>query len=67
MWQVLLSKVLKDVGTSIVYGNTFPECSIGIYFSSAICGEGCSNIKCVWKLMFPVCSIGIYFSSALVW
>jgi len=42
VWQVLLSEVLKDVETSNVYGNSFfPECSIGIYFSFALCGEGC--------------------------
>jgi len=36
VWQVLLSEVLKDVGTFNVYGNSFPECSIGIYFSFAL-------------------------------
>ena len=67
VWQVLLSDVMKDVETSyLVWEFIFPECSIGIYFSSTLCGEGCWNIQCVWELMFPICSIGIYFSSALV-
>ena len=39
--------VVKDVGTSNVWELTFPKCSIGIYFSSALCGEGCWNIHCM--------------------
>jgi len=66
VWQVLLSEVIKDVETSyLVWEFIFSECSIGIYFSSTLCGEGCGNIQYVWELMFPICSIGIYFSSAL--
>jgi len=41
VWQVLLSEVIKDVETScLVWEFMFPVCSIGIYFSSALCGEG---------------------------
>jgi len=46
--------VVKDVGTSNVWELTFPKCSIGIYCSYALCGEGCGNIQTY---------VGIYFST----
>ena len=54
VWQVLLSDVLKDVGTSIMWQFLFPNCGKGIYFSSAIGCDGCWNIQT---------SVGIYFST----
>ena len=47
-WQVLLSEVMKDVETSYyVWELMFRSCGIGIYFSSAPCGEGCWNTQCM--------------------
>jgi len=48
VWQKLRSEVMKDVETSYyVWELMFPSYSIGIYFSSALCGEGCWNIHCM--------------------
>jgi len=52
VWQILLSEVLKDVGTSNVYGNSFPECSIGIYFFSALERILYSPFYCLEDLFF---------------
>jgi len=70
VWQVLLSDVVKDVGTSkpvwdIIYP-WYEDCSIGIYFSSALVRVYYSLFYFVEIYFFPVCSIIIYFSAALV-
>jgi hypothetical protein len=66
VWQVLLSDVMKDVEKSyLVWEFIFPDCSIEIYFSSALERVYFSLFMCE-NLFFPDCSLGIYFSFALV-